>query len=560
MKQINKLKNYLGRLILLFIVTVTLSNCQAEEDFFENNDPASIAYKEEIKRYLIELKLSTNKKKLDKVEDLSNAINPNSLKIYDLNSTQKVLIVDVNNLNGLETSFVTKAIFFLNKNKIIRSRLVTINDTDTVMDKNELILSVLNTAKDKKQYNGIVSSYNPFQEILQKNVYQNGKLVENQVLSSSSNNPNSKTNGCVAWYWVTTYASGQQTWSYLYTICSCEENTYRISCGGNGGGGSGSGPEFPANPEENKEVDYFSPEGEHIRYQFKNNVWRIVLMSLPEVVVKAKSSTYPYLIFNWPQDQRKVYNAGMVFTFESETNTWNGVLATDAIIAQAIEDNIDDSKLDPCIKEIMQKLKNITNSDIAKVLQKFEPSTTYNVTMKMGTVLPGNYAETIKVSKNNYLTTFTQDTYTSTTKLYRATALIHETIHAYLLSVVDDYNSYPTNAPFTDFPELFKIYVSKINFVNNANLAQHEDMANKYVGAIASALEEYQDSTTMIPSSLADKQVFLDMAWSGLRGTDVYNIKFPAGSADNTRITARIAAETIGVYSQGQYAVGKPCN
>jgi hypothetical protein len=71
---------------------------------------------------------------------------------------------------------------------------------------------------------------------------------------------------------------------------------------------------------------------------------------------------------------------------------------------------------------------------------------------------------------------------------------------------------------------------------------------------------EYQDSTTMIPSSLADKQVFLDMAWSGLRGTDVYNIKFPAGSADNTRITARIAAETNGVYSQGQYAVGKPCN
>ncbi|SDH91012.1 hypothetical protein SAMN04488062_11765 [Flavobacterium omnivorum] len=161
----------------MFIVTVTLSNCQAGEDFFEDNDPVSIAYKEEIKRYPIELKLSTNKKKLDKVEDLSNAINPNSLKIYDLNSTQKVLIVDVSNLNGLETSFVTKAIFFLNKNKIIRSRLVTINDADTVMDKNELILSVLNTAKDKKQYNGIVSFYNPFQEILQKNVYQNGKLV-----------------------------------------------------------------------------------------------------------------------------------------------------------------------------------------------------------------------------------------------------------------------------------------------------------------------------------------------------------------------------------------------
>ena len=45
-----------------------------------------------------------------------------------------------------------------------------------------------------------------------------------------------------------------------------------------------------------------------------------------------------------------------------------------------------------------------------------------------------------------------------------------------------------------------------------------------------------------------------------LLGTDVYNIKFPAGSADYTRITAKIAAETNDVYSQGQYAVGQPCN
>jgi hypothetical protein len=37
--------------------------------------------------------------------------------------------------------------------------------------------------------------------------------------------------------------------------------------------------------------------------------------------------------------------------------------------------------------------------------------------------------------------------------LYRATALVLETIHAYMLGVVDDYNTYPTNAPFTNFPE-----------------------------------------------------------------------------------------------------------
>lgn len=101
--------------------------------------------------------------------------------------------------------------------------------------------------------------------------------------------------------------------------------------------------------------------------------------------------------------------------------------------------------------------------------------------------------------------------------------------------------------------------MSKINKVSNATLAQHEDMANKYVDAIASALEDYQTNTG-IPSSLADKQVFLDMAWSGLRDTEVYKKKFPKGSTVDNRIFNRIAAEQNGVYYQGQYAIGKPCN
>lgn len=225
-----------------------------------------------------------------------------------------------------------------------------------------------------------------------------------------------------------------------------------------------------------------------------------------------------------------------------------------------IEKQINDTQLNPCLKGIMEKLKMATNSDIANVMAKLDATNEYNLTMKMGTVKPGNYAATTKVSKNNYLVTVTQNDFTTASKLYRATSLLHETIHAFMLSVVDDYNTYPTNAPFTDFPELFKIYVSKINNVDNAEIAQHEDMANKYVDAIASALEEYQTSTTGIPSSLADKQVFLDMAWSGLQNTDVFDTKFPLGSANRTRILARIGAELNGVYSQGQYAVGKPCN
>lgn len=225
-----------------------------------------------------------------------------------------------------------------------------------------------------------------------------------------------------------------------------------------------------------------------------------------------------------------------------------------------IEKNINYTQLDPCLKGIMDQLKKATNVDIANVLAKLDATNEYNLTMKMGTVGIGKYAATTKISKNNYLVTVTQNDFTTASKLYKATALLHEIIHAYMLSIVDDYNTYPTNAPFTNFPELFKTYVSKINKVSNAEIAQHEDMANKYVNAIASALEEYQWNDTGIPSTLADKQVFLDLAWSGLQGTDVYNKKSQEGIIDNTRITARIGAEQNGVYSQGQYAVGKQCN
>jgi hypothetical protein len=230
--------------------------------------------------------------------------------------------------------------------------------------------------------------------------------------------------------------------------------------------------------------------------------------------------------------------------------------ATEESIAQAIEDQIDDSKLDPCLKAIMDKLKNTTNNDIAEILKKLGANSIYEVNMVMGTMKkPGDFAETIPISKNNYLITVTKDNYTSATNLFKATGLLHEIIHAYMLSVVNDFSSYPTNAPFDNFPELFKIYVSKTNNVNNAIYAQHEDMANRYVEAIASAIEGYQ-ANTGIPYSLADKQVFLDLAWFGLRGTDVYDKKFPTDGVDDKRIMARIGAE----QSNGNIAIGKPCN
>ncbi len=244
--------------------------------------------------------------------------------------------------------------------------------------------------------------------------------------------------------------------------------------------------------------------------------------------------------------------------FESLCNSDDGTGGSGGIDAsQEIEDQIDDSKLDPCLKAIMKQLKNTSNNDIAEILKKLGANSIYTVDMVMGTMKkPGDFAETIPISKNNYLITVTKDNYTSATNLFKATGLLHEIIHAYMLSVVDDFSSYPTNAPFDNFPELFKIYVNKTNNVNNAIYAQHEDMADKYVEAIASAIEGYQAANTGIPYSLADKQVFLDLAWFGLRGTDVYDKKFPTDGVDDKRKMARIGAE----QSNGNIAIGKSCN
>ena len=324
-------KGSILKFLLLLLLIMTFSNCQVEEEIVNETNQVALQYNEQVLLYLDQLKSKGTKDKSSKINALITQMDSNSLKTFNLNTTQQILIADVLSLPKLEDQTKIKLVFFLYENKIIRSRIMSFSNKNNVTDYNTLVLSVLNATKDKKQYTGTVSFYNPFQEIIQKNKYENGIMIENQVLSITNNDINAKTNGCIEWYWVTTYYSGRQTWDYMYSTCSCEENTYRVStCGGGGGGGNGNTPSFPQVPTENQIIDFFSPEGEFIRYQFINNTWKIVLINLADVIVKTKPGKYSFLIFNYPVNQQKVYNDGMVYTFESEINTWSGVIeATD---------------------------------------------------------------------------------------------------------------------------------------------------------------------------------------------------------------------------------------
>jgi hypothetical protein len=90
-------------------------------------------------------------------------------------------------------------------------------------------------------------------------------------------------------------------------------------------------------------------------------------------------------------------------------------------------------------------------------------------------------------------------------------------------------------------------------------MSQHKAMANKYVDAMASALQEY-DANFTVPY-----QVHKDLAWGGLMDVPIFNATYPPGSADNIRIKNRFGCESTGrAVEMGtpneQVPVGKKCN
>lgn len=156
---------------------MTFSNCQVEEEIVNETNQVALQYNEQVLLYLAQLKSKGTKDKSSKINALITQMDSNSLKTFNLNTTQQILIADVLPLPKLEDQTKIKLVFFLYENKIIRSRIISFSNKNTVTNYNSLVLSVLNATKDKKQYAGTVSFYTPFQEIVQKNKYENGIMI-----------------------------------------------------------------------------------------------------------------------------------------------------------------------------------------------------------------------------------------------------------------------------------------------------------------------------------------------------------------------------------------------
>ncbi len=239
-----------------------------------------------------------------------------------------------------------------------------------------------------------------------------------------------------------------------------------------------------------------------------------------------------------------------------------GVVASNEEIAQAIEDNIDDSLLDPCTKAILDKLKNLTQSKIAKIFTKLGGnSEIYTLTFEIANN-NGNPASTSQTSYNCYKTVIDNDFLYGIdgtginkppTDLAIAAVMIHEVVHAYFFSLYDDkVNSGITNA-LDDFDLLYQKYVTE-NYVG-ADDAQHAQIWKSFIKILAASLQEYHTGDGANPS-----QFYQDIILGTLSRTQIFKDKYPEGTAEFRRIMDNYRTATSnGKTISNSTPVGTPC-
>lgn len=143
---------------------------------------------------------------------------------------------------------------------------------------------------------------------------------------------------------------------------------------------------------------------------------------------------------------------------------------------------------------------------------------------------------------------------------------MHELTHAFFMSLKDDYSTSGNLAVFSEYPELFQAYCDKKYppYPGQNIDTHHVEMANTYVNAIGSALQEFQTGIPVKNGSTPD-QVYTDLAWGGLTDTPIYNTTFPAGSDARKRVENRFYCEQLGREKgagtpNAQTPIGKPCS
>ena len=508
---------------------ILLNSCETQEIVLTEHNNSNPIYNSVISSYLTNFKtsISNNKENTKKISALMQAIDYNTIKQYDLKNTIKLVVVDLKNFSVFSEADQTKAIFFVLNNSIIRSNIVTIKNKLPFENPDQVIVSIFDKKENKDNYSGKIEFYNLFQNILLSNEFENGKLTVNGIARIDARK--SLTAKCRAWYWVTSYSDGSQTADYMFTTCDCEEQTYRTECGGGGGGGGTSTtssspgqPNYPQNPKDKDLFTYIDWDGEIVTKQFNEEIgiWELLSISLPDLVIQNNPEKYSFLLFAWPQDQQKIVNNNLIYTYDGASGSWEGEPATD----EALDDVILDPSFNnnPCLMDTYSKLGG--GVTFQNFLQKFDNKFSIvdlKLTVGNSTKNPEASAWTFEPVNRSIEIRF-NPTKLGTPQLNIARTFIHEMIHAeiyrQLLSVAGTPNI-PWSADFInsvkdDFPVLADYYT---RFVYNVpagqqpSSAQHELMADHYRDIIIQAMKEFDPTQS--------DETYTALSWIGLMGS-----------------------------------------
>lgn len=583
MKTTKQIRLYVSILAAL-LISIVMTNCQAEEDLIQEKDTAAaVLYKEQITAFLGTLKPGSDKSQNAKIDDMLQALDNASIATVDLKSTEKLIIVKTNSLKDFETNDAVRLIFVQYQNKIFRSNIVTFKNSSDFNDHDALLKAIFDRKATKYDYSGTIKFHNPYQAAILELNYQQGELMwQGAVRNKNKQKAIQKSNGCTDWYWVTTYSDGHVKQEYLYTTCSCEEEAYRTAnyCGGGGSGGSSSGNnpststqpiQYPENPVDNQLFVYIDNDGQMIerKYNSATATWVITSITLSEVVINNNRENYNTEFYMIPNFNAKVkqnfFGIDFIFTYDPASASWEG--QSEEAIADAIEDKIDDSKLDPCTKGVFQKIKTTTVCDFSEILSRLGAVKSVYKTIIKSEVPPNlQPAQTVWNSTNNY-TLYISTDYVGKTKLFIAALMLHEMVHAHFISLYDEfYNSNPPNKnAYDDFPALFHYYVTlkRPSSLNAADF-HHQQIAESYVAGIARALQEYQTGVP-VEEGISPEQIYSDLAWGTLQQTPIFDSIYPIGNQNRQRILNRYQTEQTGYPAgqgtpQVQTPLGQPCN
>jgi hypothetical protein len=168
--------------------------------------------------------------------------------------------------------------------------------------------------------------------------------------------------------------------------------------------------------------------------------------------------------------------------------------------------NIKDDLAHESLKGVLVGVSNLKEGKVGEIIRKFSGADPRWVwTVEEGYV-PGQANAHTKPAQNGVVTTLNYSRLKGATRLSVARTLIHEMIHAYLVLSF----RYDTAAA-KKYPRIEAAYKGVVP-APELNEVHHREMAQSFVGVIASALREYGRSLGLT----VNDSVYTDLAWGGL--------------------------------------------